>query len=236
MGRSVRRPSPSSHDVDKLDDKFEIVVDPDAEPTDWDEALLDFVSAVVERRLAQRQAETMPDKAPPVIGPYFSRPAAFRDYDPRSAGVARLVAALVYDHLPHAVVEHVGSTSVPGCAGKGNVDLMIAVADGELEKVKEVLNRLGFQGQIGRDPFPETRPMLAGSFVHDGETFLIHVHVIPSSSPEVDDMRFFRTCLRADPELLQAYVTRKREIIASGVTDSLEYCRIKGEFIREVMG
>jgi hypothetical protein len=32
------------------------------------------------------------------------------------------------------------------------------------------------------------------------------------------------------------YVARKREIIASGVTDSLEYCRIKGEFIKEMLG
>ncbi|MHB1035001.1 MAG: GrpB family protein [Pirellulales bacterium] len=177
----------------------------------------------------------MCEQAQPIIGPYASRPAACRDYDPRSADVARLVAALVYEHLP-VRVEHVGSTSVPGCAGEGIVDLMIAVADGELENVKELLDRLGFQEQIGRDPFPETRPMLAGSFVHDGEAFLIHVHVIPASSPESDEMRFFRTCLRADPELLRAYVARKREIIASGVTDSLEYCRIKGEFIKEVLG
>ena len=178
----------------------------------------------------------MCDQAHPVIGPYVSRPAACRDYDPRAADVARLVAALVYEHLPQVRVEHVGSTAVPGCAGKGNVDLMIAVADGEMEQVKEALDRLGFQGQIGPDPFPETRPLRAGSFVHDGETFLVHVHVIPASLPEVEEMRFFRTCLRADPELLQAYVARKREIIAGGVTDSLEYCRIKGEFIKGVVG
>ena len=178
----------------------------------------------------------MPDQVQPIIGPYVSRPAACRDYDPRAAGVARLVAALVYEHLPHVCVEHVGSTSVPGCVGKGIVDLMIAVADGQMAAVKETLDRLGFQGQIGRDPFPETRPMRAGSFVHDGETFLVHIHVIPASSSEADEMRFFRACLRADPELLQAYVARKRDIIASGVTDSLEYCRIKGEFIKEVLG
>jgi len=176
------------------------------------------------------------EQVDPAIGPYFSRLAACRDYDTRAADVARLVAALVYEHLPHVRVEHVGSTSVPGCAGKGNVDLMIAVADSELERVKEVLDRLGFQRQIGRDPFPESRPMRVGSYVHDGETFLIHVHVIPASSPEVDEMRFFRTCLRADPELLGAYVARKREIVAAGVTDSLEYCGIKGEFIKEVLG
>ena len=137
----------------------------------------------------------MLDQVQPTIGPYESRPAVCRDYDPRTADVTRLIAAMVYEHLPQMRVEHVGSTSVPGCAGKGIVDLMIPVADGELEKVKELLDRLGFQGQIGRDPFPETRPMRAGSFVHDGETFLVHVHVIPTSSPEVDDMRFFRTCL-----------------------------------------
>ncbi len=77
--------------------------------------------------------------------------------------------------------------------------------------------------------------MRAGSFVHDSQTFLIHVHLIPASSPEVDEMRFFRTCLRANPELVKAYVARKRQIVAGGVTDSLEYCRIKGEFIKEVL-
>jgi len=175
------------------------------------------------------------DHVQPVIGPYVSRPAACREYDPRAADVARLVAAVVREHLPQVRVEHVGSTSVPGCAGKGTVDLMIAVGDGEWEKVKELLDRLGFQGRIGREPFPESCPMRAGSLVHDGETFLLHVHVIPASSPEVDEMRFFRTCLRADPELLQAYVARKREIIAGGVTDSLDYCRIKAEFIKEML-
>jgi hypothetical protein len=36
--------------------------------------------------------------------------------------------------------------------------------------------------------------------------------------------------------LLEAYIARKREIIGSGVTDSLEYCRIKEEFIKQVLG
>jgi GrpB-like predicted nucleotidyltransferase (UPF0157 family) len=176
------------------------------------------------------------DHIQPVIGPYVSRPAVCRDYDPRAAEVARRVAALVCEHLPQIRVEHVGSTAVPGCAGKGVVDFLIAVADGELEQVKELLDRLGFQGRIGPAPFPETRPLRAGSFVHNGETFLLHVYVIPASAPEVDEMRFFRTCLRADPELLKAYVARKREIIAGGVTDSLDYCRLKGEFIKQVLG
>jgi GrpB-like predicted nucleotidyltransferase (UPF0157 family) len=130
----------------------------------------------------------------------------------------------------------VGSTSAPGCAGKGIVDLMIPVPEGAMETVKLLLDRLGFQRQTTPDPFPEKRPMRTGSWQHDGETFLLHVHVIPASSPEVDEMRFHRAGLRADPELVRAYVARKREIIAGGVTDSLEYCRIKGEFLKSVFG
>jgi GrpB-like predicted nucleotidyltransferase (UPF0157 family) len=177
------------------------------------------------------------DKIQPLIGPYENHPATCRDYDPRAAEVARLVGAAIYAHFPQVRVEHVGSTSVPGCAGKGIVDLMIAVRDDEeMELVKALLDRLGFQKQVGREPFPETRPMRVGSWGHDGETFLLHVHVIPASSPEVEETRFFRTCLRADRELLKAYVAKKRDILASGVTDSLEYRRIKGDFIKQVLG
>jgi len=168
----------------------------------------------------------------PVIGSYVSRPPACLNYDPRAAEVARSITALVHEHLPRLCVEHVGSTSVPGCAGKGTVDLMIAVRSEEMAAVKE----LGFQRQTDGDAFPETRPMRLGAFAHDGETFLVHLHLIPADSPEVDEMRFFRACLRADPELLHAYIARKREILAGGVTDSLEYCRLKGEFIKEVLG
>jgi GrpB-like predicted nucleotidyltransferase (UPF0157 family) len=172
-----------------------------------------------------------------VFGPYAVQPVVCRDYDSRASEVARLVGALVYKHLPQIRVEHVGSTAVPGCAGKGVVDLLIAVRhEEELEMVKELLDRMGLQKQLGQDPFPETRPMRIGSLLHDNESFLLHIHLIPENLPEADEMRFFRACLRADPELQTAYVTRKRAIIAGGATNSFDYCKIKGEFIREVLG
>jgi GrpB-like predicted nucleotidyltransferase (UPF0157 family) len=171
-----------------------------------------------------------------VIGPYVSRPAACREYDPRAAVVARQIAALIHSYLPQVHAEHVGSTAVPGCAGKGIVDLLIPVAEGDLETVKQLLDRLGFQLQPGPDPFPEDRPMRVGAWTHDGETFLLHVHLLPAASPEADEMRFFRACLRADPQLVAAYVAHKREILAGGITDSLEYCRLKGQFVKTVLG
>ncbi len=173
----------------------------------------------------------------PVIGPYEQRPAVCRDCDPRAPAVAQQVATTIRSHLPLVQVEHIGSTAVPGCAGTGILDLMVPYRDAEeLAAVKTLLEQLGFQRQATHDPFPEDRPMRVGSLTYEGDMFLVHVHVIPATSPEVDEIRFFRTCLRADPELLRAYIACKKEIIAAGITDSLAYCRRKGEFIKAVLG
>ena len=171
----------------------------------------------------------------PSIGPYEHRPAACHEHDPRSAAVAARVAALIEPHLRGAVVEHVGSTSVPGCAGKGVVDLMLVYRDGQLAAARDLLDALGFQRQTGRDPFPEDRPMRKGSLVHDGTAFNLHVHVIAAASPEVQGLRGFRDRLRADPALTAAYVAAKRAILADGCTDRIEYCNRKGEFVTRAL-
>jgi GrpB-like predicted nucleotidyltransferase (UPF0157 family) len=171
-----------------------------------------------------------------MIGPYESRPVACHPYDPRAAIVAQKVAECIAPHLPKLRVEHIGSTAVPNAAGKGIVDCMIAVPDGQMDAVKPVLESLGFQHQPGPNPFPEDRPMRVGSMVHDGDLFLLHVHLIPAQSSEVEDMRFFRSCLRSDPELLKAYVACKREIISNGITDPSSYTDEKSKFIKDMCG
>ncbi len=172
----------------------------------------------------------------PVIAPYPRRPAVCHDYDPRAGQVARQIATLICEHLPQLVVEHVGSTSVSGCAGRGIVDLMIPISEQQAEPVQALLEQLGFQHQQHPDPFPEERPMRVGAWEYEGTLFRLHVHVIPKSSPEVDDMRFFRTCLQSDPELLKLYVARKRAIVEAGTTDPVAYGQAKSEFIKESFG
>lgn len=142
---------------------------------------------------------------------------------------------MIHQHLPHVVVEHIGSTVVPGCAGKGVIDLLIPYREGELEPVKNTLQELGFQRQSTRNPFPEDRPMRVGSISYDGDTFRLHVHVVPASSGEPDELRAFRDRLRNDPEMMEAYVRRKREIIQGGTTDAIDYSIIKGAFVQEAL-
>jgi ubiquinone/menaquinone biosynthesis C-methylase UbiE/GrpB-like predicted nucleotidyltransferase (UPF0157 family)/8-oxo-dGTP pyrophosphatase MutT (NUDIX family) len=170
-----------------------------------------------------------------IIGPYEERQAVCGDYDPRTAEVAEQVSASIQSHLPGVTVEHFGSTSVPGCAGKGIVDLMLLYPDGQLSAARGVLDALGFQRQTTRDPFPEDRPMRTGSVVFGGTAFLLHVHVIAASSPEAKELLRFRDRLRADPDLVASYVTAKKAILASGVTDSVDYCVRKGEFVEQAL-
>jgi len=170
-----------------------------------------------------------------VIGPYERSPATCNDHDPRSFEVANRVGRLIESHLPDVKVEHVGSTAVAGCAGKGIVDLMILYPPGGLREARDRLDALGFQRQTGRDPFPEERPMRVGSIEYDGTQFQLHAHVIATDSPEVVELRTFRDRLRGEPMLLDRYVALKRAIVADGVTDSLDYCIRKGRFIAAIL-
>jgi GrpB-like predicted nucleotidyltransferase (UPF0157 family) len=173
-----------------------------------------------------------------IIGPYVREPVVCRPHDPRSAEVARRIGEAVRSHLPELTVEHIGSTSVPGCEGKGVVDLMIPVTPAQLEPVKALLDALGFQKQeapAGHEPWPESRPMREGSLEHEGTRYNLHVHVIPADSPEVEIQRRFRDRLRESPAHLEAYVARKREILAQGITNSGDYSEAKGPLIEGIL-
>ena len=69
-----------------------------------------------------------------------------------------------------------------------------------------------------------------------GRRYSIHLHIIAASSGEVEDLRYFRDCLRADPELRKAYIAHKKSVLASGIRNSTEYARAKGEFIGQCLG
>jgi GrpB-like predicted nucleotidyltransferase (UPF0157 family) len=168
----------------------------------------------------------------PAIEPYSHAPASCHAYDPRAPAVAGKLAELIGGACPQLVVEHIGSTAVPGCAGKGVIDLAVLYPPGLLAAARQALDALGFQRQTTRDPFPEDRPMRVGAVRHDGTLFRVHAHVLAADSPEVEVLRAFRDRLRADAAFRADYEARKRAILGEGVTDPVDYCEAKGPFIR----
>jgi GrpB-like predicted nucleotidyltransferase (UPF0157 family) len=176
-----------------------------------------------------RQGGLLDGEAP--IEPYSKAPVVIRDADPRAAAVAERLIALIAATRPGAPAEHVGSSAVPGLAGKGIVDLLLPVPPAEIPATVESLLDLGFQRQAVGKPFPPSRPMLQGSIRHDGATFRIHLHVVPDSSSEVAAMRGFRDALRADPALRAEYAALKRSIVAGGMVESVAFSRAKHDYI-----
>ena len=164
------------------------------------------------------------------IGPYERRTAEVHEWDPRTAEVARRIDALVRERRPDLVVEHIGSTAVPGLPGKGIVDLSIETEPADIPGVVAMLYDLGFQPQPGPDPWPPTRPMPVGAYDYDGERFRIHLHVQPRGGDFPRDIAF-RDALRNDPELKRQYTELKRGITKSGPVDGFRYTHSKTTWI-----
>jgi GrpB-like predicted nucleotidyltransferase (UPF0157 family) len=189
-------------------------------------------------RIARLAAATLRHRMgrKPRILPYSVSRTAYIDYDPHAVDVAREVGDLLEDAAPGVKVEHIGSTAIPGCAGKGIVDLMALYPPGQLGVTREALDKLGFQRQKAGHIFPEERPMRVGAIDYDGRRYRLHVHVIAENSPEVASLRRFRDVLRRDPSLANDYQARKIAILEAGVSRPEDYTHAKGKFIEAVIG
>jgi GrpB-like predicted nucleotidyltransferase (UPF0157 family) len=174
-----------------------------------------------------------------LIGPYDAPGAPkvidLKPWDARGPAAANSLVRILQTALPGIEIEHVGSTAVPGCDGKGILDLMLLIPDGRLNEVCAIVDGMGFQPQSGGKRHPDTRPMREGSFTFDGSVFRLHVHLIPESSAEVDRLRKFRDRLTANPELVALYVEQKRRLVDAQISDRSTYTLGKKTFIESVL-
>lgn len=171
-----------------------------------------------------------------LIGMYRASTVEYLPHDFESRRVAEWIADLIIHSDGSLQVEHIGSTSVPGCWGKGIVDLLVQYDSGCLETARNALDRLGFQRQPGMDVFPESRPMRVGSVQYFGRSYRLHAHIVARGSDEAHDLVRFRDLLRADIRLRRAYEAEKRAILARGIVNGSEYSDSKGDFIRRALG
>ena len=169
------------------------------------------------------------------IGPYERRQAVVRPWDPHVLDVAARVIAIIEAARPDLVLEHIGSTAVPGLPGKGIVDLGTEADPADMPAITTAMYALGFEPQPGPDPWPPTRPMHVGSVVDDGVEYRIHFHVHPSGAGDLAKDLLFRNALRADPGLRDAYATIKAGIVGpdGGPVDPVGYQAQKGIWILE---
>jgi GrpB-like predicted nucleotidyltransferase (UPF0157 family) len=169
------------------------------------------------------------------VGRYLRVPVQVHEADPHAPQAARQLIALIATRWPHTPAEHVGSSAVPGLAGKNTIDLLLATDPADLPAIIRALLDLGFQPQVPA-AFPATRPMLWGTYRHGPATYRVHAHLVPASSPEVAALRGFRDALRADPHLRRRYAALKQAIVRDGPVDPVAFTRAKHDWIVAVLG
>jgi len=173
----------------------------------------------------------MPDPNSTPILRYERQPVEFQEYDPRAPMAAQYVIDLIQTQIPSVTVEHIGSTAVPGCAGRGVIDLMVLYKNEPVEPILTMLDALGFQWVQRTNALPDEWPKGAGAVQFQGNLFRLHIHVQPSDHPGVAEKRIFRDRLRSDPALLAAYMAHKQALITNGTTDPIEYTSAKAGFV-----
>jgi GrpB-like predicted nucleotidyltransferase (UPF0157 family) len=152
-------------------------------------------------------------------------------YDPgwpaRYADLERRIRAVLGDAV--VLVEHVGSTSVPGLAAKPIIDVLLVVPDPVDEAAYvEPLRPEGFALRI-REPEWHQHRMLKGG---DED---VNLHVFRAGCPEIERMLRFRDRLRADATDRARYAAVKRELAARPWRDVQDYADAKTAVVEEIL-
>lgn len=166
---------------------------------------------------------------------YEFRAPAFHPWRPEFLEVAAEVGDYLKSRIPGIRVEHVGSTSVDYCGGKGIVDLLVLYNDqpGDFERVRDAVDAAGFQQQSGGHIFPEERPMRVGAVDYRGTEYRFHIHVLQAGCKEERGLCEFRDDLRQDDERRQSYIELKQQILQRELSDSREYTSRKSSFFKD---
>jgi len=128
------------------------------------------------------------------------------------------------------LLEHVGSTAVPGLAAKPIIDLVLAVEDSAYEGAYvPALEAAGYVLRIREPDWFEHRLL-------KGPDSNINLHVFSQGSPEIDRMIMFRDHLRTSADDLALYEAAKRDLASRDWTFVQNYADAKSKVVHEIMG
>lgn len=137
----------------------------------------------------------------------------------------RILEALPGSGADAPVVEHIGSTAVPGLAAKPIVDIVVVVADVTAEAT--YLDQLLAAGYELRVREPGHR--LVRTPARD-----VHVHVYERGTTAVDEYLLLRDHLRADADDRALYERTKRELLDRSWDDMNAYAEAKTAVITAI--
>ena len=158
-------------------------------------------------------------------------PIHLADYDPEWPSLYEREATRVRDILGDRVVllEHVGSTSVPGLPAKPIIDMLLVVADfGDEPAYVPSMEAGGYAVRIREPDWHEHR-------VFKGPDTDVNLHTFSDGSTEIERMLAFRDRLRTHDDERERYLQTKRELAARHWVYVQDYADAKGEVVEAII-
>ena len=158
-------------------------------------------------------------------------PIILSDYDPEwprlYAREERRIRAALGERT--VLLEHVGSTSVPGLAAKPRIDILLVVPDSADEPAYvPPLEAAGYQLAIREPDWHQHR-------CFKGPDTDVNLHVFSPGCVEIERMLGFRDWLRAHPDDRQLYERTKRELAAKNWKYVQNYADAKTAVVEEII-
>lgn len=161
----------------------------------------------------------------------LSTPIQLADYDEAWPQLFAREAERVRAALGERVVllEHVGSTSVPGLAAKPRIDMLLVVPDSADEPAYvPALEATGYRLQVREPDWYEHR-------MFKGPDTDINLHVFSPGCEEIERMLRFRDWLRGNTADRELYQRTKRELAQREWKYVQNYADAKSAVVQEIM-
>jgi GrpB-like predicted nucleotidyltransferase (UPF0157 family) len=168
------------------------------------------------------------------VGPVkrHDAPVTLAEYDPEWPALFAREDARIRGILGDRVLllEHVGSTSVPGLAAKPVIDMVLVVPDSSDEPAYGPDLEAGGYRLVIREPnWFEHR-------VFKGPDTNVNLHTFSPGCQEIDRMIGFRDWLRAHDDDRELYERKKRELAAQTWAYVQNYADAKTDVVEEIVG
>lgn len=135
--------------------------------------------------------------------------------------------------VPSAVIEHIGSTAVPGLCAKPVLDILVGVTSlAEAEAAVPALFAAGFEY---RPEYALAIPDRRYFVRPPGRYLRVHLHAVVLGAALWKQHLQFRNHLREDAKLRESYSALKRELALAHAADKAAYTAAKAPFIQQVL-
>jgi GrpB-like predicted nucleotidyltransferase (UPF0157 family) len=158
-------------------------------------------------------------------------PVILVDYDPDWDALYLREAARIRTALGDRLllIEHVGSTAVPGLAAKPKLDIVVAVIDSSNESdYLPALEAQGYELRIREPDWHEHRLL-------DGPDTVLNLHVFSEGCEEIERLLRFRDQLRRSETDRMLYERTKRALARQTWKYTQNYADAKSTVVEEIL-